>query len=557
MKVNVIKSLNYVDIFNRIKYAVILLIAMLLLSLQFWSVVIGVNFNKYMLTDNVVVKHNGIKVFEGDVDNYKFKGVKSEDRLTMYMTIPDVHIDKPGIMYDNINTAVNIYLNGKKVYSIGENVKKGGVVCHAYNKVPLEELNNIKGTKRLIMEMRVMNESTLIRLPQVKLMEMDDIDKEYFTGMNIYIFMGVYLLIIGIIGVFITCLIWRKEIIYGKILVISIWSINCALYILSTFQVIPVFSDNLVMEAYIEYITKLLLIVIINIYMLLEKKGNERITSILLVAISSIYTIVVVVLQVKHIAYINDTNEFYFLLMALTGIDFIIYYLNNMKESKSKNTFIGVSSVIVVLLCLYGTVHIFFTNMTNYFVILIPIALITMITLVFTNLVLTITSSMIDDAGKDALKKLAFIDKFTGLYNRRGLRNYINNTIDKNMVYDLLLIDLNGLKKVNDTYGHDAGDDLIKSFSIELHKSFEEGFVARIGGDEFVALIKSNEESQLQVAELRKNVAVINEESDKEYKMGYAIGVATFSPKKVSFNDALKEADQKMYEMKKKQKSKA
>ena len=40
-----------------------------------------------------------------------------------------------------------------------------------------------------------------------------------------------------------------------------------------------------------------------------------------------IYTVVAVVLQINHIAYINDTNEFYFLLMSLTAIDFIVYYL--------------------------------------------------------------------------------------------------------------------------------------------------------------------------------------------------------------------------------------
>ena len=119
---NIVKKTNnnYTSIYNRIKYAIIVVLAIVLGAVQLMSMISGDELKEYSITDDVIVEHNGKVVFQGNIDNYKLKNIKSEDTLTMYMKIPKVQIVNPAIMYDNINTGVKLYLDGKKIFSIGE-----------------------------------------------------------------------------------------------------------------------------------------------------------------------------------------------------------------------------------------------------------------------------------------------------------------------------------------------------------------------------------------------------------------------------------------------------
>lgn len=95
------------------------------------------------------------------------------------------------------------------------------------------------------------------------------------------------------------------------------------------------------------------------------------------------------------------------------------------------------------------------------------------------------------------LKKLeerASIDGLTGLYNRHYFETALAEEIAKNkghgIPFSIIVADLNGLKLINDTYGHQAGDELIKTAAMILRDSFRETDVtARIGGDEFYILL--------------------------------------------------------------------
>ena len=90
-----------------------------------------------------------------------------------------------------------------------------------------------------------------------------------------------------------------------------------------------------------------------------------------------------------------------------------------------------------------------------------------------------------------SLSHLAYADGLTHLANRAKsdkLMDELNNAKDD---YCILSIDLNGLKIVNDKYGHPTGDKYIKDFSKVLMNTFgDESFCARIGGDEFLVVIR-------------------------------------------------------------------
>jgi diguanylate cyclase (GGDEF)-like protein len=94
----------------------------------------------------------------------------------------------------------------------------------------------------------------------------------------------------------------------------------------------------------------------------------------------------------------------------------------------------------------------------------------------------------------DEVYKLAALDQLTGLYNRRSGEQRLAEEISRAVRYDrpltVLLIDLDGLKQINDKLGHAAGDVVLKSFSERLRKAIRGSDLAvRLGGDEFLVLL--------------------------------------------------------------------
>jgi len=150
---------------------------------------------------------------------------------------------------------------------------------------------------------------------------------------------------------------------------------------------------------------------------------------------------------------------------------------------------------------------------------------------------------------EEDLKFASTHDKLTLLYNRAYFEEEINrlNAGRRNPV-SVIMIDVDGLKKVNDTYGHAAGDDLLKRTSKILHQAFRtDDMVARIGGDEFaIVLPETNEETV--TASVERLMKCLNEsnEADSEFKVGLSIGYATTSTDN-QLSNVIREADQKMY----------
>jgi len=97
-------------------------------------------------------------------------------------------------------------------------------------------------------------------------------------------------------------------------------------------------------------------------------------------------------------------------------------------------------------------------------------------------------------------------DSLTGLDNRQGIESKMQRRIAEQKPFCVVMLDLNGFKRVNDTYGHQAGDDLLKQFSTELRSaSRATDVVGRWGGDEFIVILDGNiAAAQVHVERMQK-----------------------------------------------------
>jgi diguanylate cyclase len=158
----------------------------------------------------------------------------------------------------------------------------------------------------------------------------------------------------------------------------------------------------------------------------------------------------------------------------------------------------------------------------------------------------------------DKLRTLSERDSLTGLTNRRGFEISLNSAIVRakhaHVGLAVLLLDLDGFKDVNDTFGHDAGDELLIEITRRLRLLVRDGDVlARLGGDEFVILAKHLEQDTHAAYLADRIISAFQEPMHlhaSELVVTASIGIAVLDERASNASDLLKHADIAMYRAK-------
>ena len=157
----------------------------------------------------------------------------------------------------------------------------------------------------------------------------------------------------------------------------------------------------------------------------------------------------------------------------------------------------------------------------------------------------------------DVCEEAAFTDHLTGLANRRLFKRQLEREVGRTLrfghPFSLLMIDIDNFKNLNDSFGHDAGDDAIRALSKVLREGTRGiDLAARIGGEEFaVLLVETNQQGGIEVAE-RLRLAIRSLEMPSGGQMTASFGVAECPTDAQTAADILKAADVALYEAKRK-----
>lgn len=144
------------------------------------------------------------------------------------------------------------------------------------------------------------------------------------------------------------------------------------------------------------------------------------------------------------------------------------------------------------------------------------------------------------------------IDSLTACYNRKAFDLEIKNETEKKNSGTIIFIDLDYLKKVNDTYGHNNGDIYIRYFSyITSNVMDSKAKLYRYGGDEFIILCRSEQdEAEKLVGKLKNAFKEPCRLIDEAVYMQFSYGISSYDGVNVKIKDAVQDADKKMYENK-------
>lgn len=273
---------------------------------------------------------------------------------------------------------------------------------------------------------------------------------------------------------------------------------------------------------------------------------------------TTIMTISSILIMLMHLFGIKDMRETLWMTHSMFGIAIVaivsmsVYeYRHTVWSKKLKVT------IFCILLCLCGTVSdtiaYYLTGNSKDMVFALMAFLVYIV--IMGCISIKETRDLIAIAKQTKYyEKLAFHDQLTGLYNRTYYMKYISDEKFNYKDCMAIMLDVNELKKCNDTYGHDKGDHLIITSAKLIAEVFGAvGKCCRMGGDEFCVLIEkgSAEECERLITVFQKKVYTYNQEHTQEFRVNIACGYAGYEEEvDQEFDDILRRADKMMYKNK-------
>lgn len=150
---------------------------------------------------------------------------------------------------------------------------------------------------------------------------------------------------------------------------------------------------------------------------------------------------------------------------------------------------------------------------------------------------------------KRKVLRMAYTDPLTGLLNRNALNNRLSHLETTKLTdFYIFMLDINGMKECNDTYGHEAGDELLKAFAESLRQGTSDlnRYIFRYGGDEFLIMVEEKE--KLNTDEIIAKIRTVFKSLVKVSRYDFSAGVVRYTPStRGNIMARIREADSRMY----------
>ena len=256
-------------------------------------------------------------------------------------------------------------------------------------------------------------------------------------------------------------------------------------------------------------------------------------------------------LFVIHIMFFMQ-KEFYLLFLLIHHIYILIfagvgYFIRNFRDLKDlKEKWLLRSTIILLFFSGIALVS-FLLGFVNLYALLFSTGLIILVLYMFKIAIYSILSTYKQSTKAELYQSMAYIDAMTNIGNRNA---FIHENYDSPIGVDTccIMIDINKLKWVNDTYGHNYGDELIRCAANVIHKIFHDiGDSYRIGGDEFAVVCKNVDESLVKRYINKMDDYLKEHESEQKPSLSLARGYAFPRNGIKTFIDLCNAADKNMY----------
>ena len=330
----------------------------------------------------------------------------------------------------------------------------------------------------------------------------------------------------------------------SKMFYLGMISVICGIYLACQFKVTYIIAPNGYLPYYFEFTSLMLIPVAVSLFI---RTNVDGIIKKLYTAMSCIFVLNVLIQTIMNFVFKIDYKIMLFATHILIGLFEILILSTLIILFKKKSIQYMLISImfpivgsVIDILKLYqvsGDKAIQFFSIGLYIFVLIQA----------TQTVRQYMAKSRSHLKAEVYEHLAFTDGLTELNNRLSFENDINECIGKNRPA-CISIDLNNLKRANDTMGHSAGDILIRGIAAVLREAVgNDGKIYRIGGDEFVVLINDITDDSIEKMLKRIEKCRVKYNEENNVNLDFAKGVSLYTEGDTTFENLVARADAEMY----------
>lgn len=495
-----------------------------------------------------------------DLSTFIFAPLHRGDRIIYSTVLPDVPVDNPVLRFYAVHSAINVYFDHELIYEYGHDLyEKNTMLGYGIQMVDLP--SDFAG-KEIIIDYLISEDNAFSKLEVPILGNGVDLIKSEMMKVNTPIAIIFFLFIFGIALMSVSVMLSVKNHSFLKLLCIGAFSIGAATWSFCKYDAIFFFSFNPLIKVYLEYLTLYILPITFSLYFYEDVMAHKEETfkSIYLLILGSqiIYTICVIFFQVTNLAHMPKFlyGEHVILLVIIIYMIYMSVYDLFKKQFDHVALIIGM--VALLLSGLYDVVFFDLQKHVSYFqqkqyTSMLCMGTLSYIFLQILDFGIEVSRKMRENIETATLERMAYTDALTGIANRRKCEEELEKLDVSEMNYGIFAFDLNNLKEINDSKGHDVGDMMIREFAIILKKIFKENaIVGRMGGDEFIAIVPNvdyvDTETLIKSLEIEIN---LQNNAKKEFQLSTAYGFCEKREyKDLDVKGIYRKADARMYDMK-------
>ena len=498
------------------------------------------------------------------LEDLRFPAVNKGDEITMERDLPETwDIMESTLRIYIRHAAVRIYIDDEMIYEYGyDRLAENKTLGSGYQFINFPETY---AGKTLKIHYQLSEDKVFAKLDSVRIYAWENALRTIITENRLPMFMGCFLVILGLVVFVLTVFALAFSRKFIRPMCVSLFSLCMGLWTLCQYNILLVFSIPLYSISLIKYISLYLGPLPLVVYMYEDVKNIKykffRVIYWVLFAVLVVFLTVVIALHVVDIVHMAATLQYMQVLILVWLALFLVVILLNFKSSKAVNRLYLIGMLAIIGCSVYDLIGYsnsrYFGNNSLSLKGVSSMGVMVFIFILFFIFYLQMFQRMMQEKERDFLIKSAYTDELTSLNNRRYCMEYMSKIRDaKNMDYTVVCFDLNNLKTINDTMGHAKGDILIKSAADVLKESFiKYGIVARMGGDEFIAILTTSDTEKLieLMEQFQKNIDRKNQEV-QDLNMSIAYGYASGTEIREDIEKVYHEADNRMYAKKKQMK---
>ncbi|MBR5127218.1 MAG: GGDEF domain-containing protein [Roseburia sp.] len=494
-----------------------------------------------------------------NLNELSFPLTKRGDIVTYERTLPEKMVEGTVMQFYVTHATVEVSVGGELIYEYGKDLyDENRMLGYGYHFV---DIPHGSAGKQVKITLCVSEKDAFANLDAPELDNGAHIMRNFVIDRRVAAAVILFLVVFGFVFILATVFFSFKGADFYRLLNLAFFALCIGIWNLCNYDIIMVFTYNLQVKGIIEFSAIYGAPTFLFGYFIEEALKGGKLQKYIYLSIYGVqiaFVAIASILQGTRTVHFPQMLKYNQMIMACMAVYLLVILAKSILNKEKNHTVLMVGMVIMVLIAgsdivrynlqLYfgGFKGGHFKNYTYLGIFIFVLSL-------MVDFMRRTSATLYSVARNETLEKMAYTDALTGLLNRRRCEEIYDEIDKKKSDYAVIALDLNNLKKVNDSLGHEAGDLYLREFSVVLSQAFADcGDVIRTGGDEFLVVIKNPGKVDIEekITKMNGLIGKLNE-CHANWNMSTAYGICYGNEEEVkNIREADRVADARMYEKK-------